>query len=68
MKKDKQYTVIDKKELFDYLDWFYLATDIEIHFCICDYIEKQESKLYYSDCAFAYNLMQEYKEYKKNLI
>ena len=63
MKKDKQYTVIDKKELFNYLDWYTFVDDEEIQLAICDYIENQEGKLYYSDCAFAYDLMQEYKKY-----
>ena len=63
MKKD--YTIIDKKELFDYLDWYVFVDDIEIQSCICDFIENQEWKLFYSDCELAYNLM---KEYKKHII
>lgn len=65
MKKSKKYTVIDKEDLFDYLDWYSFVDDEEIQMAICDYIENQEWTLYYSDCTFAYDLMDEYKQKNK---
>lgn len=59
MKKSK-YTIIDKDELFSYLDWYLFVNTNEIEMAICDFIEKQEWVLYYSDCAFACELMNEY--------
>jgi hypothetical protein len=59
----KNETIINKSDLFDYLDWYVFVDDEEIQLAICDYIENQEGVLYYSDCAFAYDLMQEYKNY-----
>lgn len=59
----KKETIINKSDLFNYLDWYAFVDDEEIQLAICDYIENQEGKLYYSDCAFAYDLMQEYKNY-----
>ena len=64
MKKD--YTIIDRKKLFEYLDIYSFVNDDEIEMAICDFIEKQEWVLYYSDCAFAYDLMNDYKEYLDN--
>jgi hypothetical protein len=48
------------------LDIYSFADDDEIQMAICDFIEKQEWKLFYSDCAFAYDLMNDYKEYLQN--
>ena len=62
----KNYTIIDRKKLFDFLDIYSFVNDDEIQMAICDFIEKQEWKLYYSDCEFAYNLMSDYKEYLEN--
>lgn len=59
MKKSK-YTIIDKDELFSFLDWYLFINTNEIEIAICDYIEKEYWKLYYSDCAFACELMNEY--------
>ena len=58
MKKD--YTIIDKDELFSFLDWYLFVNTNEIEMAICDFIEKQEWNLYYSDCAFACELCNEY--------
>lgn len=62
----KNYTIIDRKKLFEFLDIYSFIDDDEIQMAICDFIEKQEWKLYYSDCEFAYDLMNDYKEYLKN--
>ena len=59
MKKSK-YTIIDKDELFNFLDWFLFVNTNEIEMAICDFIEKQEWVLYWSDWAFACELMNEY--------
>lgn len=64
MKKD--YTIIDRKKLFEFLDIYSFVNDNEIEIAICDFIEKQEWKLYYSDCAMACELCNEYKEYLNN--
>jgi hypothetical protein len=40
MKKD--YTIIDRKKLFEFLDIYSFADDDEIQIAICDFIEKQE--------------------------
>jgi hypothetical protein len=37
----------------------------EIVMAICDYIEKKEWKLYYSDCAFASELASEFVDQKE---
>lgn len=65
MKNNRKYTIIDKSELFDYLDWYSFVDDEEIQLAICSFIEDQEWTLYYSDCAFAYDLMEEYKQKNK---
>lgn len=59
MKKSK-YTIIDKNELFSFLDWYLFTNTNEIELAICDFIEKQEKQLYYSDCALACELCNEY--------
>lgn len=65
MKKDKKYTVIDKKELFDYLDGYSFIDENEVQMCICDFIDNQEGCLYWSDCMFAGELCDEYIEKRK---
>lgn len=64
MKKD--YTIIDRKKLFEYLDTYTFIDCDEIYIAICDFIEKKEKKLYYSDCMIASELCNEYKEYLDN--
>lgn len=64
MKKD--YTIIDRKKLFEYLDIYSFVNDDEIEMAICDFIEKKEWVLYYSDCMLACELASEYKEYLDN--
>lgn len=64
MKKD--YTKINIKELFDYLDWYSFVDSNEIYCAICDFIENKEKFLYWSDCAFAFELCNEYCEYLEN--
>lgn len=56
----KNYTIIDKNELFSYLDWYSFIDTNEIEMAICDFIEKQEWELYYSDWALACELCNEY--------
>ena len=56
----KEYTEINKNELFNYLDWYNFVNTTEIECAICDFIENKEWILYYSDCAFASELMNEY--------
>ena len=63
MKKD--YTNIDKSDLFSYLDWILFNNDNEITLAISDYIEKEYWKLYYSDLMLASDLMLEYIDYKE---
>ena len=63
MKKD--YTIIDRKKLFEYLDIYSFIDDDEIQMAICDFIEKQEWVLYYSDWALACELMNEYLNKKE---
>lgn len=58
--KMKKYTTINKNDLFSYLDGYYFVNTDEIEMAICDYIQKKEWTLYYSDCAFACELMNEY--------
>ena len=53
-------TVINKADLFNYLDGFLFANNEEVEFAICDFIETQEWELYYSDCALASELANEY--------
>ena len=60
MKKNIEYTNIDKSDLFSYLDWILFNNDNEITLAISDYIEKEYWKLYYSDLALACELMNEY--------
>lgn len=62
----KKYTKINVRELFDYLDWYCFVDSDEIYNAICDFIEKKEKKLYYSDCNFALELCNEYCEYLDN--
>ena len=60
-------TIINKKDLFEFLDIYTFVDQNEIQMAICDYIEKQEGKLYYSDMAMAYDLSLEYIE-KNHLV
>ena len=62
----KQDTIVDIRKLFDYLDGFTFVDNEEIEMAICDFIEKQEWSLYWSDCAFASELCNEYREYLDN--
>ena len=65
MKKDKKYTIIDKKDLFDYLDGYSFIDENEVHMCICDFIDNQNWCLYWSDCLLAGELCDEYIEKRK---
>jgi hypothetical protein len=65
MKKNIEYTNIDKSDLFSYLDWILFNNDNEITLAISDYIEKEYWKLYYSDLMLASDLMLEYIDYKE---
>lgn len=60
-------TIINKSDLFNYLDQYNFVEENEIQMAIMDYIEKQEGKLYYSDMAMAYKLSLEYIE-KNHLV
>ena len=57
---EKEYTIVDKNNLFSFLDWYVFYSNEEIELAICDYIEKQEWSLYYSDCWLASELANEY--------
>ena len=59
-KAKKPETIINKKDLFDYLDGFTFGEMSEIDSAICQYIEEQEGALYWSDCALAGELGNEY--------
>lgn len=63
---EKQETIIDRAELFYYLDGFILGDIGEIIMAICTFIEEQEWKLYYSDMELAGRLADEYVEFKEN--
>lgn len=63
MKKD--YTIIDKDELFSFLDWYLFVNTNEIEMAICDFIENKEWELYYSDWALACELCNEYINQKE---
>ena len=58
-------TIINKSDLFNYLDGFARANDTEILTAICDYIEKQEGVLYESDVILAGDLKGEYIDQKE---
>lgn len=60
-------TIINKSDLFNCLDIYTFVDQNEIQMAICDYIEKQEGKLYYSDMSLAYDLSLEYIE-KNHLV
>ncbi len=64
-KAKKLETVINKKDLFDYLDGFSFESMSEIDSAICQYIEEQEGALYLSDCAIAGELGNEYIQKKQ---
>lgn len=53
-------TIIDKDNLFDYLNNFLFSSNTEIEMAICDYIEEQEGELYWSDCWLATELANEF--------
>lgn len=65
MKKENTYTIIDKDDLFDELNNYLFYSFSEIVMAICDYIEKKEWCLYYSDCAFASELASEFVDQKE---
>ena len=54
--------MIDRKELFEYLDSFTFVNDTEVYCAICDYIEEQEGVLYWSDCGLASELAIQYEQ------
>lgn len=62
----KEETIVDRADLFNYLDGFILGDIGEITMAICTFIEEQEWKLYYSDMELAGMLADEYMEFKKN--
>lgn len=53
-------TVINKKDLFDYLDGFTFWEAEEIEMAVAQFIEEQEGTLYWSDIALAGKLATEY--------
>lgn len=63
-KTRKMETIINKSDLFNYLDQYDFVEENEIQSAILDYIEKQENVIYYSDCLLAGDLADEY--IKKN--
>lgn len=63
---EKEETIIDRTDLFHYLDGFILGDEWEIIMAICTFIEEQEWKLYYSDMELAGMLADEYMEFKEN--
>ena len=56
----KDETIINKDDLFSYLDAFLFGNSDEIIMAICEYIEKQEGVLYWSDSMLANELANEY--------
>lgn len=60
----KKETIINKSDLFEYLDWYSFVDQTEIIAAICDYIEKQEGIIFFSDCCLAYELSEEYAKEK----
>ena len=61
---NKPKTIINKQKLFDYLDQYNFVNQTEIIAAICDYIEKQEGIIFFSDCCLAYELSEEYTKEK----
>lgn len=59
-KAKKPETIINKKDLFDYLDGFSFGEAEEIEMAVAQFIEEQEGALYWSDCALAWELGNEY--------
>lgn len=53
-------TVINKKELFDYLDGFTFGEMEEVEMAVAQFIEEQEGALYWSDISLAGELATEY--------
>ena len=51
--------------LYEYLDWYCFVNSDEVYCAICDFIENEDWSLYYSDCASAYNLWNEYIKDRK---
>lgn len=64
----KKETIINKSDLFEYLDTYSFVDENEIELAICEYIENQEGVLYCSDCLLASELTKEYLKENKNLI
>lgn len=60
-------TVINKSDLFNYLDQYNFVEENEIQMAIMDYIEKQENEIYWSDSLLAGDLADEYIE-KNHLV
>lgn len=56
----KNETIINKDDLFSYLDGFLFGNSDEIIIAICEYIEKQEGVLHWSDSMLANELANEY--------
>ena len=60
-------TIINKSDLFKYLDQYYFVNETEIQCCILDFIERQEGNTYWSDCILANDLAIQYIE-KNHLV
>lgn len=60
-------TIINKSDLFDYLDQYNFVEENEIQMAILDYVGKQENEIYWSDCLLAGDLADEYIE-KNHLV
>lgn len=53
-------TIINKKDLFDYLDGFTFWEMEEVEMAVSQFIEEQEGALYWSDISLAGELATEY--------
>lgn len=53
-------TVINKKDLFNYLDGFTFWEAEEVEMAVAQFIEEQEGALYWSDISLAGELATEY--------
>ena len=60
-------TIINKFDLFKYLDQYDFVEENEIQMAILDYIGEQENEIYWSDCLLAGDLADEYIE-KNHLV
>lgn len=57
---DLMETVINKKDLFNYLDGFTFGEMEEVEMAVAQFIEEQEGALHWSDISLAGELATEY--------